>query len=148
MTDEQLKKFMDESNAIEGEGPGQNDIPAARYVLTESFNPKTDILKLHGLVAEGRDCNPGAWRTIQVYVGKHIPPAARKVPQLMEDYARDWALMDAYQAHNRFEHIHPFEDLNGRMGRLLWLRKAVYAGYRGQLSFLHAYYYQALEHDR
>jgi len=33
--------------------------------------------------------------------------------------------MNSWEAHNKFEAIHPFQDLNGKVGRLIWLSKAI-----------------------
>jgi Fic family protein len=67
----------------------------------------------------------GNWRTIQVYVGDHIPPPpVLVIPQISEylDELRfNWHMIDPIKAHVRFETIHPFVDGNGRTGRmLLW----------------------------
>lgn len=56
---------------------------------------------------------------------KHMPPSAKRVPYLMEDLfaflERDTDtpyLIKACIFHYELEFIHPFEDGNGRMGRL------------------------------
>lgn len=62
----------------------------------------------------------------------------------MRAFWRTLPKLDAWEAHNRFQKIHPFEDLNGRTGRLIWLHKAIDEGYTGRIGFLHAYYYATL----
>ena len=67
------------------------------------------------------------YRTVQVFISgnEHIPPAPEKVPNLMDyfvyNYSHDeqdvFAKIARY--HIEFEKIHPFEDGNGRTGRLL-----------------------------
>lgn len=67
------------------------------------------------------------YRAVQVFIqgSEHIPPEPEKVPNLMMyyiyNYNRDeqdiFAKIAKY--HIEFEKIHPFEDGNGRTGRLL-----------------------------
>lgn len=79
----------------------------------------------------------GVFRTVDVTVSNHEPPHFYLVPVLMEEYCRDLKtrLMhipsmqdDSYVddlvgflvwVHHRFLWIHPFQDYNGRMARLL-----------------------------
>ncbi len=67
------------------------------------------------------------FRTVQVFIqgSEHIPPEPSKIPNLMNYYVYNynndtqdiWNKIARY--HIEFEKIHPFEDGNGRMGRLL-----------------------------
>lgn len=149
--------FMRESNAIEGEmespqigrvNPG--DIKALHYLFSakcspNKIEPKT-IKQLHKILgAYLKKDWVGKWRDRQVYIGKHTPPSPEEVPKLMREYCKNFGDMNAWEAHNRYEEIHPFTDLNGRTGRLLWLLKAVDEGYRFTIPFLRMYYYQTLE---
>ena len=74
----------------------------------------------------------GRWRTTEVTVGGHEPPAFHLVPQRMREYALDlqvriaslpptpdelWLEALAF-AEGRLLSIHPFADLNGRVSRL------------------------------
>lgn len=79
----------------------------------------------------------GKFRQIDVTVSNHIPPKFYKIPQLMADFIDDLKvriknLPDIDEdnfvielisllawAHHRFLWIHPFQDYNGRIGRLL-----------------------------
>lgn len=82
-----------------------------------------------------RDLTPdwaGKWRTIEVKVGTHSPPAAPLVPLRMRDYIQDLgARIASLPPENQLPEvlafaegvllsIHPFTDFNGRVTRL-WL---------------------------
>ena len=67
------------------------------------------------------------YRKIQVFINgtEYIPPEAEKVPNLMNYYIYNYnhdeqdIFMKIAKYHIEFERIHPFEDGNGRTGRLL-----------------------------
>ena len=95
------------------------------------FNPynQKDLLKAHGMMALGLVDNPGHFRHGAVCVaGKkgvsHIAPPADRVPLLIGDLfdwlenSQDHALIKSSVFHYEFEFIHPFQDGNGRIGRL------------------------------
>lgn len=83
----------------------------------------------------GKDRNPGMFRMKEVWVGtpgkpkseaRYVPPEHIHVKPLMDnlqmfiyDYKALHPLIACALIHYRFEAIHPFEDGNGRTGRLL-----------------------------
>ena len=83
----------------------------------------------------GKNKHPGEFRKGDVWIGKegtskgearYIPPDATQVPGLMdrlEKFVKNRGKVNPLIAsaviHHRFEGIHPFEDGNGRTGRLL-----------------------------
>lgn len=141
-----IEKFMLESNQIEGENRlNKNDVKAATAFLKRDLTEES-VLQLHLELSEGRKILRGQYRDCQVYVGAHIPPRATRVPFFMEGLFAVINTLPAWEAHNEFEKIHPFEDLNGRVGRLIWLWIAIRKEkYNFQISFLHKYYYQTLD---
>lgn len=78
---------------------------------------------------------PGRWAQAQRVVGTYRPPSHEDVPELVEIFCRwmreefryphkldlETVLVHAVVAHVYFEWIHPFDDGNGRTGRLLEL---------------------------
>jgi Fic family protein len=82
----------------------------------------------------GQESHPGEFREIQNFIGqerdlaraRYIPPPPLQVPGAMQDL-EDYIVHDDGEPevirlafiHYQFEAIHPFEDGNGRIGRLL-----------------------------
>ena len=93
---------------------------------------KEFILNLHAIVVsntlgEELVSQTGKYRTVQVFVGRSIPPKPQDVPQKMTTLFRWYSknkktlhpIVLASYFHTEFEKIHPFVDGNGRVGRLL-----------------------------
>ena len=139
------KTFMLESNRIEGEdrlNPGDEN---AFDLACSGLGCLGDITALHFILGEHLNLYwVGKLRTCNVQVGRYLPPNSFSLPQLMAEYIKEFPLLNSYQAHNQFEMIHPFRDLNGRVGRLIWLSKAINEGYDFKIPFLQKYYYQTL----
>jgi Fic family protein len=97
------------------EGIKNNDVFDDRFIKKINKTINKDILNTEG------------YRETQVYIrgSNHLPPPAEKLANLMnyfvDNYNND--IQDIYikiaQYHIEFEKIHPFEDGNGRTGRLL-----------------------------
>ena len=101
------------------------------YELLLNLNPykQNDLLKAHQLMMNYLVKHNGKYRKggVGIFDGKevvHVAPPADRVPFLMSDLF-DWLkstdvhpLIKSCVFHYEFEFIHPFEDGNGRMGRL------------------------------
>ncbi len=107
----------------------KNSIQA--YDLLLSLNPydEKDLLKAHKLMMQDLVDRNGKYRTggVGIFDGEkvvHLAPPADRVPELMFDLFK-WLkesdvhpLIKSCVFHYEFEFIHPFQDGNGRMGRL------------------------------
>lgn len=89
---------------------------------------------------DGQLVTPGAWRAVDVEVGRHVPPMHDSVPALLARYqevyngqgAWDTQLLKIASAHQRLTWIHPFLDGNGRVARLA-THAALYRDFTGGL---------------
>jgi Fic family protein len=96
------------------------------------------VRQMHGILlnrVRGHESR-GKFRTIQVYIGssrdvrqaRFVPPAPHLLDELMGQFAQSMtgsselpAAVQLALMHYQFETIHPFEDGNGRLGRILIL---------------------------
>ena len=114
-----LRDVQEARNAIEA------------YEQLERWNPasETDLLRAHGVLMAGLLDAPGRYRRGSVAVlgqGRvhHVGPPAARVPTLMAELLAwlggtdEHPLVASSVFHYEFEFIHPFEDGNGRLGRL------------------------------
>jgi Fic family protein len=121
-----------------------NNFDALRYGLEQIAHRQITlglVRELHERLmhevrdARGRNKNPGVFRTAQNFIGRpgmriteaiYVPPPAERIEELLLDWEKfvrtgsELPLLAKIAfAHYQFEAIHPFEDGNGRVGRLL-----------------------------
>lgn len=101
------------------------------YEMMLRLNPESveDLLTAHKLMMQGLVPENGKFRSggVGVFDGDrliHMAPPAHLVPKLIQDLF-DWyqnsemhPLIKSAVFHYEFEFIHPFQDENGRMGRM------------------------------
>lgn len=105
-----------------GEPLAENNVKHLHFVLLQSVR--------------GRTKTPGEFRRDQNYIAplgtpmseaRYVPPLPTRIPELYGNFDRYFNVPEAEQdplvqlavAHYQFEAIHPFNDGNGRVGRLL-----------------------------
>jgi len=141
---EKYTGFMLESNKIEGEPRlNPNDLDVMDYVINNGIHTEEDLHKVWNELTEHTGMEVG-YRRHDVRVGRHIPPGYHEVQGRMDNFFRMLPELTPFEAHNLYECIHPFEDFNGRTGRLIWLSKM--DPWSFSIPFLQMYYYQALEY--
>lgn len=107
----------------------KNALQAYELLLTLNPYEEKDLLKAHKLMMSDLVERNGKYRNdgVGVFDGKqvvHMAPPADRVPFLMSDLFEWLKNCDAHPLikscvfHYEFEFIHPFQDGNGRMGRL------------------------------
>lgn len=110
-------------------------IDRATEPLTEAF-----IKELHAQLKSGTSDSRKEWFAVGDY--KHLPNEVggmettppeevhREMKRLLAEYnaRRHKTLDDILDLHQRFECIHPFQDGNGRVGRLVMFKECLAAG--------------------
>lgn len=107
----------------------KNAVQAYDLLLSLDSTSEKDLLRAHRLMMSDLVSQNGKYRTggVGIFDGSevvHIAPPADRVPALMADLF-EWLrnsdvhpLIKSSVFHYEFEFIHPFQDGNGRMGRL------------------------------
>lgn len=127
--------YNDNSFKIEGKEPREIyeaiNHKKALDLLFENLNnnEKFDerfIKQINEIINQNINDRQG-YRVVQVFIrgSEHIPPAPEKIPNLMNYFVYNYnndiqEIFDKIaKYHIEFEKIHPFEDGNGRTGRIL-----------------------------
>ena len=132
------------------------------FVIDHALDEPTEpmIKELHGMLKSGTSDSRKEWFRVGEYkslpneVGgeETCPPEEvhSEMAQLLDEYnaKRTKALDDIIDFHKRFEAIHPFQDGNGRVGRLLMFKECLAAGIVPFIitEELKMFYYRGLKH--
>ena len=107
----------------------RNAVQAYDLLLSLDSTKEKDLLRAHALMMKDLVRYNGKYRSggVGIFNGQnvvHVAPPASRVPALMKDLFR-WVkkadvhpLVKSCVFHYEFEFIHPFQDGNGRLGRL------------------------------
>jgi Fic family protein len=131
--DMQLLQGWQESNKIERVEEDSERVARMVQIASQEdtlLHPRVIHHALFSFGGPGSRKDAGYYRRCAVRVGKYIPVSPDKVEPLMQDWW--WAVLNCGRLdsegygrtpftpyHCWFETIHPFEDGNGRVGRLL-----------------------------
>ncbi|MBR4247727.1 MAG: Fic family protein [Treponema sp.] len=123
----------------------KNAVQAYELLLTLDSTSEKDLLRAHGIMMKDLVSRAGKYRNdgVGIFDGKevvHLAPPAERVPLLMADLFEWLKTSDAHPLvkscvfHYEFEFIHPFQDGNGRIGRL-W-QSAILKDWRNIFAWL------------
>lgn len=146
LTEDQTRLIFETRTIDVGDGVSVDDIietsnhfRAIDYVIDNALEPLSeDIIKrLHQLLKQGTKDSSLEWFAVGDYkkrantVGGRETCKPSEVPEamakLVEKYnsKSDITIDDIIEFHADFEHIHPFQDGNGRVGRLIALKECL-----------------------
>lgn len=119
----------------------KNHPQAIAYIerLVNEKLEEPDIREIHNILFSGLCESPGNYRNGQVYIegSDYMPPPAFEVPGLVNELV-DWLNNNPEELrpiemaaifHHKLVAIHPFDDGNGRVGRLLMNLLLIQKGY-------------------
>lgn len=107
-----------------GEMPVPTDVDFLREIHRRLYEGMPASMR----VTDGIEIVPGEFRKTEVAVGRHQPPSADRIVDFMNHFAWRYRGLTAGArgkvlhipaAHHRFSYIHPFQDGNGRVARLM-----------------------------
>lgn len=120
-----------------------NHFRAIDYIISDTSSKLTEayIKHLHLLLKSGTSDERKSWFKVGDYkklpneVGGNDTVAPEEVHKEIKELLKEYnskkkpAFEDIIDFHQRFESIHPFQDGNGRVGRLIMFRECLRCGY-------------------
>ncbi len=107
-------------------------IDKAKSKLTESLIRELHLLLKSGTSDSAKDWfNVGEYKKLPNEVGGNETTAPHEVKNRMQEILRDYNIIknktieDIIEFHYNFEIIHPFQDRNGRVGRLIMFKECL-----------------------
>ncbi|MHA7607869.1 Fic family protein [Elizabethkingia meningoseptica] len=107
-------------------------IDKAKFKLTESLIKELHLLLKSGTSDSAKEWfNVGAYKKLPNEVGGNETTAPEKVAEQMKELLNNYhsiegkTIEDIIDFHHRFEIIHPFQDGNGRVGRLIMFKECL-----------------------
>jgi Fic family protein len=136
----ELHHFMEamrrDPHLMEALGLYRAYVIADGWVASETRPREYEIRGLHGVIVAGTtDAGRYKWKLNRIEGSAHIPVDPFQVARAMSDLTHWWLrgspdpVLDATVVHAWLTHIHPFEDGNGRLARLLANLALSRAGY-------------------
>lgn len=114
-----------------------NHFAAVRFVVDNIAGPITQVLikRIHKILTYGtyadrkERLHPGEYRTESSKYGISAKNIEKELSALVKSYEKQAPTMESIiDFHAQFELIHPFDDYNGRVGRLLLLKECIRHG--------------------
>ncbi len=115
----------------------KNHTRCMEYVIDTLMEPLTTlyIRRIHQLLTYGTYADwshrffPGEFRTEKSKIGTNPDNIVNSLSRLIQGYERQkLTIDDLLEFHVRFERIHPFEDYNGRVGRIILMKECLRHG--------------------